>query len=65
MKNQTRNDMPYGACPHCGHKWQMDDWYELRGGDAIYCPKCSNEIHITDREDTCMMIFAKPKEVEG
>ena len=60
MKGETRNEMPFGECPHCGHQWQMDDWYELGGGDSIDCPKCEQEIHITDREDTCMIVFAKP-----
>ena len=60
MKTKTRNEMPFGECPHCGHEWQLDDWYELGGGDAIDCPKCEQEIHIIDRENTCMMIFGRP-----
>ena len=67
MKKETVNEMPFGLCPQCGHKWQMDDWYSLDAGDSVHCPKCENEIEIIAREDTCTLTFAKPaeKEVEG
>ena len=56
----TLNNMPMCECPHCGHTWQEDDYYNLRVGGTVTCPnpQCEQEITITERETTLMLRFA-------
>lgn len=44
----THNDMPMCECPRCGHKWQQDDWYDVKAGDDWDCPKCEATLIVAD-----------------
>lgn len=48
----TFNDMPHVECPHCGHKYQWDDYYAVDAGDELECPKCEKTMHVHYVETT-------------
>ena len=45
-------DMPFCECPHCGAKWQEDEFYLNTDGDVLTCPTCERDIHILWEEAT-------------
>jgi DNA-directed RNA polymerase subunit RPC12/RpoP len=51
-------DMPMAQCPHCGHEWQVEEYYELEQGDTIECPKCDNEIFVSAKDTTIQLRLA-------
>ena len=48
----TFNDMPFAECPHCGHKWQVEDYYELEDGSELECPECDRHIVVLSVDHT-------------
>lgn len=44
----THNNLPMAECPHCGNKWQIDDYYRLDVGDDIECPACEKTIYVME-----------------
>ncbi len=57
MPNTTHNDLPMGECPHCGHEWQIDDYYDLDNGDTLECPNCERTIYLDCRDTTVSFQF--------
>lgn len=41
------NDMPSAVCPHCGARFQWEDYYDLAPGDERDCPKCGQPVFVT------------------
>ena len=39
-------NFPMIECPHCGKEIQVDDYYDLKGGDSFYCKNCEGEIYV-------------------
>ena len=60
--HDTFNEMPFGECPYCHHKWQLDDWYELDADDSLDCPRCERNIVILEVSSTTTMTFGVTEE---
>ena len=60
MTLPTWNEMPMCECPHCGCKWQKDDYYNMDVGDVLECPRCGEKIEVTLKECTMMLEFDVP-----
>lgn len=65
MAKTTWNDLPMGECPYCGHKWQIDDYYDLDNDDTLECPKCEKEIHLDCKDTTISFRFSTHVDVSN
>ena len=65
MAKTTWNDLPMGECPHCGHEWQIDDYYDLDNGDTLECPKCEKEIHLDAKDTTVSFRFSTHADISN
>ena len=52
-------DTPFAACPHCGHKWPVEDYFDFEAGDALGCPKCEQIVYVTAKDTMITLHFAK------
>ncbi|MDD4888674.1 MAG: hypothetical protein PHU85_01995 [Phycisphaerae bacterium] len=57
--SSTYNLMPFGECPYCGHKWQIDDYYEYDAGKTLECPACEKTIEVVAKDIEITLTFAK------
>ena len=43
--NEIWVTFPMVECPHCGKTFQADDYYDIKHGSSMDCPKCEKQIH--------------------
>lgn len=56
--NTTYCNMPMCECPHCGHEFQWEDYYEVEHGSSRECPRCEETIHVRCVDSVMMVELA-------
>ena len=51
-------ELPMMLCPHCKEESQIDDYYDIKVGSTINCPKCEAEVEVLDT-DTVLLVLLK------
>jgi NAD-dependent SIR2 family protein deacetylase len=46
----THSYAPMVTCPHCGHEFQQDDYYEMHEGSELECRKCETPLCVYETE---------------
>ena len=46
----TTTMAPMVSCPVCGAQFQQDDYYEMREGSELDCPKCKCALVVSETE---------------
>ena len=59
---QKWSDLPIVTCPHCGEKFQLDDYWNLSVGDTFDCNECEKEIYVLQIDTIATVCLGTKKE---